>query len=203
MLTQLLLFGAFVAVMILLSVNYNRRTRICFIVDSSFQCETHEMDFFTMLKWKLREEHLFDKLELYQPTTQYKNIFDVIYSFDEDIAKNKPKYIVFMLGIQDILQENKIEEFSLQFENICNKLTHLQTKICICNIPAVSDNESTQELIDNYNNYFNQFKTKSEFITINLKKNILINISDKMPHISSAESSIISETIWNTIRKIS
>lgn len=203
MLTQLLLFGAFVAVMILLSVNYSKRTRISFIMDVVYQSPLSEMGFFAMLKWRLREEHLFEKIELFQPNTTYQNMFDVVYHFDEDIAKNKPKYAVLMLGINDVLQENNVNEFAIQFENVCNKLTHLQVKMCVCNLPFRTNNESVQKIIDEYNQYFNNYNNGSDFIFINLKKSVIINIHNNEINFSVTDNTNISETIWRTIRTLS
>ena len=70
-------------------------------------------------------------------------------------------------------------------------------------MPFKSKDEGLQILIDEYNQYFNNYSNSSEFVFINLKKSLVVEIENNEIRFSNSENIIISETIWRTIKTFS
>ncbi len=222
---KLILLAVFVASMILMAFNYNKKKKVIFFGDSITQAGIRPGGYIKLMDTLLQQEGLQEKYELVGAGIGGDKIYDLYLRMEEDVLKQAPDIVLIYVGVNDVWHKSSsgtgtdFNKFGRFYEAVVNKLLAAGIKVIICT-PAVigerTDNSNPQDGDLNFysnwlrsyanNNHLPLVDLRSAFQQYDLKNNPQnkeagILTVDRV-HLTPAGNKLVADEMWQAIKFI-
>lgn len=222
---KLILLAVFVASMILMSFNFNKKKKIVFFGDSITAAGIRPGGYIKLIDSLIRQEGAENNFELVGAGIGGDKIYDLYLRMEEDVLKQAPDIVVIYVGVNDVWHKassgtgTDYPKFGKFYEAVVNRLQAAGCKVVVCT-PAVigerTDNSNQQDGdLNQYSNWLRAFTAKNNiplvdlragFIQYNLQNNPQnkesgILTSDRV-HLTHAGNLFVAEEMWKVIKSV-
>ncbi len=223
--SKLILLAVFVASMILMSFNYNKKKKIIFFGDSITQAGIHAGGYIKLMDTILQQEGVQDNYELVGAGVSGDKIYDLYLRIENDVLKLNPDVVLIYVGVNDVWHKSSsgtgtdFPKFGKFYEAVVSKLQAARIKVIVCT-PAVigerTDNSNQQDGdLNLYSNWLRNFTEKNNlplvdlragFMRYNLKNNPQNKESGMLTtdrvHLTPAGNKLVAEEMWKVIKTV-
>ena len=223
--SKLILLAVFVASMILMSFNYNKKKKIIFFGDSITQAGIHAGGYIKLMDTILQQEGVQDNYELVGAGVSGDKIYDLYLRIENDVLKLNPDVVLIYVGVNDVWHKSSsgtgtdFPKFGKFYEAVVSKLQAAGIKVIVCT-PAVigerTDNSNQQDGdLNLYSNWLRNFTEKNNlpmvdlragFMRYNLKNNPQNKESGMLTtdrvHLTPAGNKFVAEEMWKVIKTV-
>jgi len=223
--SKLILLAVFVASMILMSFNYNKKKKIIFFGDSITQAAIHVGGYIKLMDTILQQEGVQDNYELVGAGVSGDKIYDLYLRIENDVLKQTPDIVLIYVGVNDVWHKSSsgtgtdFPKFGKFYEAVVSKLQATGIKVIVCT-PAVigerTDNSNQQDGdLNLYSNWLRNFTEKNNlplvdlragFMRYNLKNNPQNKESGMLTtdrvHLTPAGNKLVAEEMWKVIKTV-
>lgn len=226
MATNLFLFAAFVAIMILMSFNFTKRKkRVLFFGDSITEYATNAGGFVTLLKEKLKLSGLNDKIELLSSGKGGDKLHDLLMRMQKDVLATRASMVFIFVGVNDVWHKQPAEmgfgyeQFKNDYETILQKLLRKEIEVIICTPALIGekvDGENRQE--EELNRYSDEIRNISlannvqlvDFRKLFVEYNLQHNTENKEAgilttdgvHLNHKGNELVATEFWKVISRL-
>ena len=225
MANKLILLAVFIASMILMSFNYNKKKKVVFFGDSITAAGIRPGGYIKLMDSLLLQQGLNNDYELVGAGVSGDKIYDLYLRIEEDVLKQNPDIVVIYVGVNDVWHKSSsgtgtdYPKFGKFYEAVVKKLQAAGSKVIVCT-PAVigekTDNSNQQDGdLNFYSNWLRSFTEKNNiplvdlrngFIQYNLKNNPQnkesgILTTDRV-HLTPAGNLFVAQEMWNVIKTV-
>ena len=225
MANKLILLAVFIASMILMSFNYNKKKKVVFFGDSITAAGIRPGGYIKLMDSLLLQQGLNNDYELVGAGVSGDKIYDLYLRIEEDVLKQNPDIVVIYVGVNDVWHKSSsgtgtdYPKFGKFYEAVVKKLQAAGSKVIVCT-PAVigekTDNSNQQDGdLNFYSNWLRSFTAKNNiplvdlrngFIQYNLKNNPQnkesgILTTDRV-HLTPAGNLFVAQEMWNVIKTV-
>lgn len=222
---KLILLAVFVASMILMSFNFNKKKKIVFFGDSITAAGIRPGGYIKLIDSLIRQEGAENNFELVGAGIGGDKIYDLYLRMEEDVLKQAPDIVVIYVGVNDVWHKassgtgTDYPKFGKFYEAVVNRLQAAGCKVVVCT-PAVigerTDNSNQQDGdLNQYSNWLRTFTARNNiplvdlragFIQYNLQNNPQnkesgILTSDRV-HLTHAGNLFVAEEMWKVIKSV-
>jgi lysophospholipase L1-like esterase len=223
MANKLILLAIFIASMILMSFNYNKKKKVVFFGDSITAAGIRNGGYIKLMDSLIMQEGMTADYELVGAGVSGDKIYDLYLRIEEDVLKQSPDIVVIYVGVNDVWHKassgtgTDYPKFGKFYEAVVKKLQAAGSKVIVCT-PAVigekTDNSNQQDGdLNFYSNWLRTFTTKNNiplvdlrasFISYNLKNNLQnkesgILTTDRV-HLTPAGNLFVAQQMWEVIK---
>ncbi len=156
MTTNLLLVAAFVAVMILMSMNFTKqKKKILFFGDSITEQGLKPGGYISLLQSFLNHEDLSSKYDLVGSGIGGDRIHDLYLRLEQDVLAKNLDTVVMLIGVNDVWnneQKNTSipeEGFAGFYEQVVQKIMDAGMKLIVCTPAVIGEKTGGMNLLDN------------------------------------------------------
>ena len=223
--SKLILLAVFVASMLLMSFNYNKKKKIIFFGDSITQAGIHAGGYIKLMDTILQQEGVQDNYELVGAGVSGDKIYDLYLRIENDVLKLNPDVVLIYVGVNDVWHKSSsgtgtdFPKFGKFYEAVVSKLQAAGIKVIVCT-PAVigerTDNSNQQDGdLNLYSNWLRNFTEKNNlpmvdlragFMRYNLKNNPQNKESGMLTtdrvHLTPAGNKFVAEEMWKVIKTV-
>ena len=225
MANKLILLAVFIASMILMSFNYNKKKKVVFFGDSITQAGIRAGGYIKLMDSLIMQEGMTADYELVGAGVGGDKIYDLYLRIEEDVIKQNPDIVVIYVGVNDVWHKassgtgTDYPKFGKFYEAVVKKLQAAGSKVIVCT-PAVigekTDNSNQQDGdLNFYSNWLRSFTTKNNiplvdlrasFISYNLKNNLQnkesgILTTDRV-HLTPTGNLFVAQQMWEVIKTV-
>ena len=225
MANKLILLAVFIASMILMSFNYNKKKKVVFFGDSITQAGIRAGGYIKLMDSLIMQEGMTADYELVGAGVGGDKIYDLYLRIEEDVIKQNPDIVVIYVGVNDVWHKassgtgTDYPKFGKFYEAVVKKLQATGSKVIVCT-PAVigekTDNSNQQDGdLNFYSNWLRSFTTKNNiplvdlrasFISYNLKNNLQnkesgILTTDRV-HLTPTGNLFVAQQMWEVIKTV-
>ncbi len=225
MANKLILLAVFIASMILMSFNYNKKKKVVFFGDSITQAGIRPGGYIKLMDSLLAQEGVTGDYELVGAGIGGDKIYDLYLRMEEDVLKQSPDIVVIYVGVNDVWHKassgtgTDYPKFGKFYEAVVKKLQAAGIKVIVCT-PAVigekTDNSNQQDGdLNFYSNWIRSYTQKNNiplvdlragFIQYNLKNNPQnkesgILTTDRV-HLTHEGNLFVAEEMWKVIKAV-
>ncbi|MES2005173.1 MAG: SGNH/GDSL hydrolase family protein [Bacteroidota bacterium] len=223
--SKLILLAVFVASMILMAFNFDKKKKVVFFGDSITQAGIKAGGYIKLMDSLIISELGADKYELIGAGVSGDKIYDLYLRMEEDVLKHKADIVVIYVGVNDVWHKassstgTDYNKFGRFYEAVVKKIQASGSKVIVCT-PAVigerTDNSNQQDGdLNMYSNWLRTFTAKNNiplvdlrtgFINYNLRNNPQnkesgILTTDRV-HLSPAGNLFVAEEMWKVIKSV-
>lgn len=223
--SKLILLAVFVACMILMSFNYNKKKKIIFFGDSITAAGISPGGYIKLMDTILQQEGIQDNFELVGAGIGGDKIYDLYLRMENDVLNQNPDIVLIYVGVNDVWHKSSsgtgtdFPKFGKFYEAVVTKLQAAGIKVIVCT-PAVIgeriDNSNQQDGdLNLYSNWLRTFTVKNNlplvdlraaFIKYNLKNNPQnkesgILTADRV-HLTPTGNRFVAEEMWKVIKTV-
>ena len=223
--SKLILLAVFVACMILMSFNYNKKKKIIFFGDSITAAGIRPGGYIKLMDTILQQEGIQDNFELVGAGIGGDKIYDLYLRMENDVLNQNPDIVLIYVGVNDVWHKSSsgtgtdFPKFGKFYEAVVTKLQAAGIKVIVCT-PAVIgeriDNSNQQDGdLNLYSNWLRTFTVKNNlplvdlraaFIQYNLKNNPQnkesgILTADRV-HLTPTGNRFVAEEMWKVIKTV-
>lgn len=223
--SKLILLAVFVACMILMSFNYNKKKKIIFFGDSITAAGISPGGYIKLMDTILQQEGIQDNFELVGAGIGGDKIYDLYLRMENDVLNQNPDIVLIYVGVNDVWHKSSsgtgtdFPKFGKFYEAVVTKLQAAGIKVIVCT-PAVIgeriDNSNQQDGdLNLYSNWLRTFTVKNNlplvdlraaFIQYNLKNNPQnkesgILTADRV-HLTPTGNRFVAEEMWKVIKTV-
>lgn len=221
---KLLLFAAFVVIMIMMSFNYaKKKKKILFFGDSITELAVRPNGYITRLNEKIKNEGADDKVEIIGAGKSGDKIYDLYLRLEKDVLLKEPDIVFVYIGVNDVWHKRLLgtgtdyDKFEKFYDRLIEKLTAANIKIIICTPAVIGEktdfsNELDGEL-NKYSNLIRSIATKNNLPLVDLRKAFLaynlehntenkeagILTNDKV-HLNDLGNELVANEMWKAIQ---
>ncbi len=224
---KLLLFAAFVCVMLLMSYNYGKKKKkIIFFGDSITEQGVKPDGYITKLINLFKNDDESDKFELIAAGVGGNKIYDLYLRVDEDVLAKGPDVVVIFIGVNDVWHKpidglgTNANEFETHYGLIIKKLQVSGCKIIMCTPTVIGEkingsNEVDDEL-NKYSEIIREVAAECNLPLVDLRQSFLThnltnNPGDKQAgilttdgvHLNEAGNQLVAEEMWKELSRFS
>ena len=225
MANKLILLAVFIAGMILMSFNYNKKKKVVFFGDSITAAGIRNGGYIRLMDSLIMQEGMTADYDLVGAGVSGDKIYDLYLRIEEDVIKQNPDIVVIYVGVNDVWHKassgtgTDYPKFGKFYEAVVKKLQAAGSKVIVCT-PAVigekTDNSNQQDGdLNFYSNWLRSFTTKNNiplvdlrasFISYNLKNNLQnkesgILTTDRV-HLTPAGNLFVAQQMWEVIKGV-
>ena len=222
---KLILLAVFVACMLLMSFNFQKKKKIVFFGDSITEAGIHPGGYIKLINSLIRQEGAENNFELIGAGIGGDKIYDLYLRMEQDVLKQNPDIVVIYVGVNDVWHKSSngtgtdYPKFGKLYEALVNKLQSAGIKVVICT-PAVigerTDHSNQQDGdLNLYSNWLRSFTAKNNlplvdlragFIQYNLKNNPQnkesgILTTDRV-HLNMAGNLFVATEMWKVLKTV-
>lgn len=222
---KLILLAVFVASMILMAFNYNKKKKIIFFGDSITQAGIRPGGYIKLMDTLLQQEGLAEKYELVGAGIGGDKIYDLYLRMEEDVLKQSPDIVVIYVGVNDVWHKSSsgtgtdFNKFGRFYEAVVNKMLAAGIKVIICT-PAVigerTDHSNPQDGdLNFYSNWLRSYANNHHIPLVDLRNafqqyNLKNNPQNKEAgiltvdrvHLTPAGNKLVADEMWQAIKSI-
>ena len=220
---KLILLAIFVASMILMSFNFQRRKKVIFFGDSITQIGAAPGGYIPMIQEMLVKAGIGDQYELTGSGISGNKVTDLYLRLEDDVLKKNPSIVVIYIGINDIWHKQlngtgtDIMKYAQFYEAIIKKLQAAGIKVIVCTPSVIGErkdfsNEQDGDL-NNYSNWLRYYAKTNNIPCVDLRTsflNYLIANNDKNEdkgiltadrvHLNLRGNQLVAEEIWRLLK---
>ena len=225
MANKLILLAVFIAGMILMSFNYNKKKKVVFFGDSITAAGIRNGGYIRLMDSLIMQEGMTADYDLVGAGVSGDKIYDLYLRIEEDVIKQNPDIVVIYVGVNDVWHKassgtgTDYNKFGKFYEAVVKKLQAAGSKVIVCT-PAVigekTDNSNQQDGdLNFYSNWLRSFTTKNNiplvdlrasFISYNLKNNLQnkesgILTTDRV-HLTPVGNLFVAQQMWEVIKTV-
>lgn len=222
---KLILLAVFVASMILMSFDFNKKKKIVFFGDSITEAGIHPHGYIKLIDSLIKQEGAENNFELVGAGVSGDKVYDLYLRMESDVLKQNPDMVIIYVGVNDVWHKSSsgtgtdFPKFGRFYEALVNKLQSAGIKVVVCT-PAVigerTDNSNQQDGdLNLYSNWLRTFTAKNNlplvdlraaFIQYNLKNNPQnkeygILTTDRV-HLNPTGNLFVAEEMWKVIKTV-
>lgn len=222
---KLILLAVFVASMILMSFNFQRKRKVIFFGDSITQIGAAPNGYITMMQEMLAKEGISDQYELIGSGISGNKVTDLYLRLEEDVLKKNPSIVVIYIGINDIWHKQTsgtgtdILKYAQFYEAIIKKIKTAGIKVVVCTPSVIGErkdfsNEQDGDL-NNYSNWLRYYAKINNipcvdlrisflnYLMANNEKNIDKGLltADRV-HLNLNGNQLVAEEIWKVLKTL-
>ncbi len=223
--SKLILLAVFVASMILMSFNFQRKKKVIFFGDSITQQGAAPNGFIPMMQEILAKEGMGDQYELIGSGISGNKVTDLYLRLEDDVLKKNPDIVVIYIGINDIWHKQTsgtgtdILKYAQFYEAIIKKIKTAGIKVVVCTPSVIGErkdfsNEQDGDL-NNYSNWLRYFAKTNNIPCVDLRisfLNYLIANNEKnidkglltadRVHLNYNGNQLVAEEIWKVLKAV-
>jgi lysophospholipase L1-like esterase len=199
MTVQLLLFAGFVASMIFMSFNLQRRRKkVLFLGDSLTAAASAKAGYIAVIKDLIRSNDEEQKYDLINAGVNGNKVTDLLERLDEDVLKRGPEIVVVFIGINDVWHKlngngTSIEVFEQQYKILLTTLVEASIKVMVCTPPLIGEkpgniNQFNDDL-DAYSSVIRRLASEMDVPVVDLRAAFVSVIS--INNLSGQEAGIL------------
>lgn len=221
--TKLILFAAFVACMLLMSFNYDKKKKVLFFGDSITQQGAQAGGYIRLIDSLIRQEGLENKYELIGAGISGNKVYDLYLRMEEDVLSKSPDIVVIYIGVNDVWHKASLgtgtdyNKFALFYEAMVKKMQAAGIKLILCT-PAVigekTDYSNQQDGdMNQYSSWIRQYAAKNQLSLVDLRtafheyglknnpenKESGILTRDRV-HLNAAGNLLVASEMWKAIK---
>jgi lysophospholipase L1-like esterase len=223
--SKLILLGVFVAAMILMSFNYQRRKKVLFFGDSITQAGVNPGGYIKLIDSLIRQEGLENNYETIGAGIGGNKVYDLYLRMEEDVLRKSPDIVIVYVGVNDVWHKSSsgtgtdFPKFGKFYESLVTKLQTAGSKVIIAT-PAVigerNDNSNQQDGdLNLYSNWLRTFAAKNNLPLVDLRalfqqysvknnpenKESGILTTDRV-HLNRNGNLLVAEEMWKVIKTV-
>lgn len=176
---KLILFAVFVACMLLLSFNYDKKKKIIFFGDSITQAGAQPGGYIRLMDSLIQQEGAGNKYELIGAGIGGNKVYDLYLRMEEDVLKKSPDIVVIYVGVNDVWHKassgtgTDFNKFGQFYDAMVKKMQQAGIKVVLCT-PAVigerTDYSNQQDGDMNaYSNWIRQYAASGQLPLVDLR----------------------------------
>jgi lysophospholipase L1-like esterase len=220
---KLILLAIFVASMILMSFNFQRKKKIIFFGDSITQLGEAPGGYIPMMQEMLAKEGMDNQFELVGSGISGNKITDLYLRLEDDVLKKNPSIVVIYIGINDIWHKQlngsgtEIMKYAQFYEAIIKKIQAAGIKVVVCTPSVIGErkdfsNEQDGDL-NNYSNWLRYYAKTNNIPCVDLRTsflNYLIANNEKnidkglltadRVHLNLNGNQLVAEEMWKVLK---
>jgi lysophospholipase L1-like esterase len=208
----------------MLSLNYDKPTKIIFFGDSITQAGVNPGGYITKMKEILEKQGIKEKYQLIGAGIGGNKVYDLFLRMEDDVISQKPDVVVIYIGVNDVWHKTSsgtgtdADKFSNFYTAIIKKLQSQGIKVICCTPAAIgerTDNSNQQDGdMNHYSNIIRNIAAKFDCPLIDLRKefqayNLKNNPSNKESgilttdrvHLNEAGNQLVADLMLKTILK--
>jgi lysophospholipase L1-like esterase len=220
---KLILLAIFVASMILMSFNFQRKKKIIFFGDSITQLGEASGGYIPIMQQMLAKEGIDDQFDLIGSGISGNKVTDLYLRLEEDVLKKNPSIVVIYIGINDIWHKQlngsgtEIMKYAQFYEAIIKKIQAAGIKVVVCTPSVIGErkdfsNEQDGDL-NNYSNWLRYYAKTNNIPCVDLRTsflNYLIANNEKnidkglltadRVHLNLNGNQLVAEEMWKVLK---
>ena len=222
---KLILLALFVASMILMSFNFNKKRKVIFFGDSVTQMGANPGGYIRLMEELLVKEGVADQYELVGAGIGGNKVTDLYLRMENDVLNKSPEIVVIYIGINDVWHKRThgtgtdYPKFAQFYEAIVKKLQTAGIKVVLSTPSVIGErydqsNEQDGEL-NMYSNWIRNFAKNNGLPLVDLRaaftgyetannpaneeKGILT--LDRV-HLNAKGNQFVAEEIWKVLKTV-
>jgi len=170
----------FPVLLILMSMNSAKKTRIVFFGDSITQMGINKDGYIDRIKNFIGEKSIQNKYEVLGAGVGYDKIYDLYLRMEDDVLSKKPDVVVIYEGVNDVGHKystrtgTDIEKYERFYKAIIKKLQAQKIKVFVCTptlLGEKKDNANPQDTeLDAYSDIIRKLAVSMNCTLIDLRK---------------------------------
>jgi lysophospholipase L1-like esterase len=176
---KLILLALFVASMILMSFNFNKKRKVIFFGDSVTQMGANPGGYIRLMEELLVKEGVADQYELVGAGIGGNKVTDLYLRMENDVLNKSPEIVVIYIGINDVWHKRThgtgtdYPKFAQFYEAIVKKLQTTGIKVVLATPSVIGErydqsNEQDGEL-NMYSNWIRNFAKNNSLPLVDLR----------------------------------
>ncbi|MBV9987752.1 MAG: G-D-S-L family lipolytic protein [Chitinophagaceae bacterium] len=223
--SKLILLALFVAGMILMSFNYQRKKKVLFFGDSITQAGVNPGGYIKLIDSLIRQEGQENNYETIGAGIGGNKVYDLYLRMEDDVLKKSPDIVVIYVGVNDVWHKassgtgTDFPKFGKFYETIVSKLQAAGIKVIIAT-PAVIgeryDNSNQQDGdLNLYSGWLRTYAAKNGIPLVDLRslfqqysvknnpdnKELGILTTDRV-HLNHNGNLLVAEEMWKVIKTV-
>lgn len=223
--SKLILFAAFIACILLLSFNYDKKKKVIFFGDSITQMGAQPGGYIRVMDSLLKQEGAENKYELVGAGIGGNKVYDLYLRMEEDVINKSPDIVVIYIGVNDVWHKTSsgtgtdYNKFGQFYEAIVKKLKAAGTKVILCTPAVIGEKKDFSNQQDGdmnqYSSWIRQYAAKESLPLVNLRtlfheyelqnnpdnKESGILTRDRV-HLNAAGNLLVAEAMWKAIKSL-
>ncbi|GAC1526741.1 MAG: SGNH/GDSL hydrolase family protein [Sediminibacterium sp.] len=222
---KLVLFAVFVACMLLMSFNYDKKKKVLFFGDSITQQGAQPGGYIRLIESLIKQEGEENKYELIGAGIGGNKVYDLYLRMEEDVLKKAPDIVVIYVGVNDVWHKSTsgtgtdYSKFGQFYDAMVKKLAAAGIKVIVCTPAVIGEktdfsNEQDGDL-NHYSNWIRQYTAKNNIPLVDLRKlfleyNLKNNPENKESriltvdrvHLNAQGNQLVADAMWKVIKEM-
>jgi lysophospholipase L1-like esterase len=223
--SKLFLLGLFVAAMILMSFNFQKKKKVVFFGDSITQAAVKPGGFIKLIDSLIRQEGQENRYETVGAGVSGNKIYDLYLRIDDDVISQHPDIVVIYVGVNDVWHKassgtgTDLPKFGKFYEAVVNKLQAAGSKVIIATPAVIGERYDYSNQQDGdlnlYSNWLRTYAAKNNIPLIDLR-NLFLDYSRKnnpdnkesgiltidRVHLNARGNLLVAEEMWKAIKGV-
>ncbi|NCI48201.1 SGNH/GDSL hydrolase family protein [Sediminibacterium soli] len=223
--SKLILLGLFVAAMILMSFNFQKKKKVVFFGDSITQAGANPGGYIRLIDSLIRQEGQENRYETVGAGIGGNKIYDLYLRIEDDVIKQHPDIVVVYVGVNDVWHKassgtgTDLPKFGKFYEAVVNKLQAAGAKVIIATPAVIGERYDYSNQQDGdlnlYSNWLRSYAAKNNIPLVDLRKAFLSYSEKNNPdnkesgilttdrvHLNAKGNLLVAQEMWNAVKSV-